>query len=182
MAICPAGCFIPPTSTGSGDLLQQAIGSPARRGNADIRSTTAELIAAGEATAAAGATPRDRGRGAAERLTMSSDAGGSLPLYRDGELIGLQVASPQALLKTLLAAIRRHPDLVEAVIAAMTRNPAEAYGLGTKGRVEPGADADLLLLDPATGALSGVYCAGRPLLDPTTTERPDSNQRQGVMR
>ena len=115
-------------------------------------------------------------------LTLSSDAGGSLPLYRDGELAGLQAASPRALLLTLQAAIRRHPDLVEAVIAAMTRNPADAYGLGTKGRIEPGADADLLLLDPGTAALSGVYCAGRPLLGPATTERTDSNQRQGVMR
>jgi cytosine/adenosine deaminase-related metal-dependent hydrolase len=68
------------------------------------------------------------------------------------------------------------------VIAAMTRNPADAYGLGTKGRVEPGADADLLLLDPGTGALSAVYGAGRPLLGPITNQRSDSNLRQGELR
>ncbi len=179
----PRWIFFPTHVNRNRRLLQQATRFAAGGGYADITvSTTEHLIAAGEVPALQALREAIEAGAPAQRLTLSSDAGGSLPLYRDGELAGLQAASPQALLKTLLAAIRRHPDLVEAVIAAMTRNPAEAYGLGTKGRVEPGADADLLLLDPATGALSGVYCAGRPLLDPTTTERPDSNQRQGVMR
>jgi beta-aspartyl-dipeptidase (metallo-type) len=179
----PRWIFFPTHVNRNRGLLQQAIRFAAGGGFADITvSTTEHLIAAGEVPALQALREAIEAGAPAQRLTLSSDAGGSLPLYRDGELEGLQAASPQALLQTLQAAIRRHPDLVEAVIAAMTRNPADAYGLGTKGRVEPGADADLLLLDPGTGALSAVYGAGRPLLGPITNQRSDSNLRQGELR
>ena len=100
----------------------------------------------------------------AERLTLSSDAGGSLPLYRDGNLVGLQQASPAVLLDLFQAAMREDSDLVDAVIAGLTRNPADAYGLTKKGRVAPGCDADLLLIDPASGDLTDVFGGGRRLM------------------
>jgi beta-aspartyl-dipeptidase (metallo-type) len=94
---------------------------------------------------------------------LSSDAGGSLPLYRDGELAGLQSAIPGAMLDTLTAAIGR-ADTVETVIAAMTRNPARALGLARKGCIAPGFDADLMLLDSSSGSLDFVMCQGQWLL------------------
>lgn len=178
----PRCVFYPTHVNRNRGLLQQAIRFAADGGFADITvSTTEHLIDAGEVPALEALREAIEAGAPRQRLTLSSDAGGSLPLYRDGELAGLQSASPMALLQALRTALRRHPDLVEAVIAAVTRNPADAYGLAAKGRIEPGADADLLLLDPGNGELSGVYCAGRPLLRPAI-ERTDSNLRQGVMR
>ena len=179
----PRWIFFPTHVNRNRRLLEQAIRFVAGGGFADITvSTTEHLIDAGEVPALQALREAIEAGAPLQRLTLSSDAGGSLPLYRDGELAGLQAASPMALLQALRATLRRHPDLVEAVIAAVTRNPAEAYGLRSKGRVEPGADADLLLLDPGTGELSGVFCAGRPLLGPAATEPTDSNLRQGAMR
>lgn len=95
------------------------------------------------------------------RLTLSSDAGGSLPHYEAGELLGLRSAGPEALLGTLRAALERGTSSFCAALAAMTRNPAEALGLRDRGRLAPGARADLLLLDPASGTLQGVMCGGQ---------------------
>lgn len=96
-----------------------------------------------------------------ERLTLSSDAGGSLPHYEAGELLSLSAAGPQALLETLRAALGLGTSAFCAALAAMTRNPAEALGLRDRGRLAPGARADLLLFDPASGRLRGVMCGGR---------------------
>ena len=95
---------------------------------------------------------------------MSSDAGGSLPHYRNCELIGLQPAPPSSLLETLRDAASESNELMSATLAAMTRNPAHALGLAHKGQVCVGHDADLLLLDPDTFTLTDVMCRGRWLL------------------
>ena len=126
-------------------------------------ATTEELIAAGDIPALDALSLALEAGAPAERLTLSSDAGGSLPLYRDGELAGLQSASPGAMLDTLTAAIGR-ADTVETVIAAMTRNPARALGLARKGCIAPGFDADLMLLDSSSGSLDFVMCQGQWLL------------------
>jgi len=161
----PRRVFYPTHVNRHGDLLQQAIGYARRGGFADITvATTPEFIAAGEVPPLQALRRAMEGGAPPERLTLSSDAGGSLPLYRDGELVGLQAASSTVLLELLQAAIREEPDLVGAVIASLTRNPADAYGLAAKGRVAPGQDADLLLIDPASGTLTDVLGGGRWLM------------------
>lgn len=161
----PRRVFYPTHVNRHGDLLQQAIGYARRGGFADITvATTPEFIAAGEVPPLQALRRAMEGGAPPERLTLSSDAGGSLPLYRDGELVGLQAASSAVLLELLQAAIREEPDLVGAVIASLTRNPADAYGLAAKGRVAPGQDADLLLIDPASGTLTDVLGGGRWLM------------------
>jgi hypothetical protein len=88
------------------------------------------------------------------RLAADSRLGGSLPLYVDGELKGLTAATPDCLLEQVQAAVDE-PWLPQ-LITALTSNPASALGLTRKGRIAAGADADLLLLEPGTGALSAV--------------------------
>jgi beta-aspartyl-dipeptidase (metallo-type) len=160
----PRRLFYPTHSNRNRSLLEQAAQHASRGGYADITvSTTEELIAAGDIPALDALSLALEAGAPAERFTLSSDAGGSLPLYRDGELAGLQSAIPGAMLDTLTAAIGR-ADTVETVIAAMTRNPARALGLARKGCIAPGFDADLMLLDSSSGSLDFVMCQGQWLL------------------
>ena len=161
----PAASFYPTHINRSDALLREAAQFAADGAWVDITaSTTPELVAAGDIPAL-DALQRVLDAGApADRVTISSDAGGSLPLFENGELRGLTAASPQSLLEVLQQTISAAPEQVEAVIAALTANPATALGLAGKGRVAAGADADILLLDPASSELTDVMCGGRWLL------------------
>jgi alpha-D-ribose 1-methylphosphonate 5-triphosphate diphosphatase PhnM len=74
------------------------------------------------------------------------------------------------LLELLHEAIRERSALVPLVIAALTANPAAALALPDRGRLQPGARADLLLLEPDSGILSAVMCGGRWLAGPEVAD------------
>jgi len=143
-------------------LLNDAADFAAQGGYIDITvSTTPELIAAGDLppldafkhALAQGAPP--------DRVTFSSDAGGSLPLYENGELRGLTAASPLVMLGLLQETMTREPTMVAQVIAALTLNPANALALPDVGLLRSGGRADLLLIDATHGELQAVMCGGR---------------------
>lgn len=83
----------------------------------------------------------------AERITVSSDAGGSLPVFSEGgEVVQMGVARPSALgaaLADLLA--RGIPP--ERALPPFTSNTARLLRLPAKGRIRTGADADFVVLD-----------------------------------
>ncbi|MEE4217117.1 MAG: beta-aspartyl-peptidase [Xanthomonadales bacterium] len=161
----PRRLFYPTHCNRKAALLEQAIGFAQRGGYADLTvSSTPELLAAGEVSALEAFREAIEAGAPASRFSFSSDAGGSLPHYENGQLIGLQEAKPSALLDLLRRAIGDGPAAPVEVIAALTRNPADALKLWRKGRIEPGADADLLLLDPAENQLTDVFCHGRRLM------------------
>ena len=161
----PRDSFYPTHVNRHDSLLEEAAQFATGGAAVDITvSTTPELIAAGDIPPL-DALQRLLAAGApADRVTFSSDAGGSLPLFVDGELQGLTSATPDSMLNVLRQALSDAPELVEAVLSALTANPACALGLHGKGRIDVGGDADLLLLDPDGGALEAVMCGGRWLL------------------
>lgn len=82
------------------------------------------------------------------RLTLSSDAGGSLPVFdADGLLVGMDVGTSATLLPVVRHGVE-HGLSLETALAPLTRTPADLYRLPRKGRIAVGADADLLVLDP----------------------------------
>ncbi|QBB72731.1 beta-aspartyl-peptidase [Pseudolysobacter antarcticus] len=88
----------------------------------------------------------------AERVTISSDAGGCLPCFdADGHVSHMDVGAPGALLETLNELLARGLSLPQA-LPAFTSNPARLLRLANKGRIEIGADADLVALDVAGNA------------------------------
>lgn len=83
-----------------------------------------------------------------DRISVSSDSNGSLPVFNeDGKLIGLGVGSQRALLAQLRAIV--HGGILDLARAAalFTANPAKFYGLHRKGRVAVSGDADLMFLN-----------------------------------
>jgi beta-aspartyl-dipeptidase (metallo-type) len=96
----------------------------------------------------------------AERLTVSSDAGGSLPEFDgEGRVCGWGVGRPGALGETLAELLGAGIDPAR-VLPCFTSNVARLLGLPAKGRIAVGADADLVVLDK-DGRASDVMARGR---------------------
>ncbi len=158
----PAQVFYPTHVNRKTRLFAEALDLARRGCTVDV---TAFPVAEGEdALAAADAVaaylesdaPRDR-------LTCSSDGGGCLPTFdASGRMVAMDVGSPVALAETLAVLLSRGHAL-EEVLPIFTRNVAGVLGLGSKGRIAAGADADLVTLDDAHG-IRDVIARGRFLV------------------
>jgi len=96
----------------------------------------------------------------AERITVSSDGGGCLPVFdADGRVTDMDVGSPGALAAALRELLNRGQAL-ERVLPAFTSNPADLLRLPDKGRIEAGGDADLVVLNQ-NGEITDVMAMGR---------------------
>jgi beta-aspartyl-dipeptidase (metallo-type) len=83
----------------------------------------------------------------ADRVTVSSDGGGCLPVFNDqGELTEMDIGNPQSLADTLKVLLDSGVAL-ERVLPAFTSNVATLLRLHDKGRLTVSAAADLLVLD-----------------------------------
>jgi len=99
-----------------------------------------------------------------ELVTVSSDGNGSCPRFdAAGNLVGLTVASPGALLKTFRSLIERKILTLGEAARLFSSNPASIYQLAAKGAIEPGQDADLLVFDKDL-QLTDVVARGRILM------------------
>lgn len=128
---------------------------------------TAFPVAEGEdAWPAAEALRRYLASGApADRVTISSDAGGCLPCFdHEGRMTHMDVGSAGALLATLAELTGQGMPLATA-LPAFTANPAKLLRLPGKGRIAVGADADLVALpddgSDSTGAAHTVIIRGK---------------------
>ncbi len=94
------------------------------------------------------------------RVTVSSDGGGCFPVFdAEGRVASMDVGAPSAMGDTLRALLRCGQPL-ERVLPAFTSNPARLLRLERKGRLVPGADADLVVLDN-DGTVADVLARGR---------------------
>jgi beta-aspartyl-dipeptidase (metallo-type) len=96
-----------------------------------------------------------------DRLTCSSDGGGCLPTYDagSGRIVAMDVGKPSAIAGTLEELLSRGRAL-EEILPVFTRNVADLLRLPRKGRIEIGADADLVVLD-ANHRVRDVMARGR---------------------
>lgn len=142
----PARVFNPTHVNRRRALFEEAI-ELARRG-CTIDITAFPVDDGEDAWDAATALQRYLDSGApAERITVSSDAGGCLACFdHDGHLCSMDIGAPAALSATLAELLRRGLPL-ETVLPAFTSNVAHLLRLPGKGRIAVGADADLVVLD-----------------------------------
>jgi len=142
----PARVFNPTHVNRRRALFAEALDLARQGSTVDI---TAFPVAEGEdAYPAAEALERYLASGApADRVTISSDAGGCLPCFdADGHVTHMDVGSAGALLATLREALARGMAL-EAALPAFTSNPARLLRLARKGTLAAGNDADIVILD-----------------------------------
>ncbi|MDJ0836327.1 MAG: beta-aspartyl-peptidase [Acidobacteriota bacterium] len=100
----------------------------------------------------------------AGHITMSSDAGGSLPRFdNDGNLEGLAVGLADTLLTELKDAVNNEAVPFETALATITANPAAILKLKSKGRLAPNMDADLVIMDDNMD-IHHVIARGKPMV------------------
>lgn len=83
-----------------------------------------------------------------EHITISSDAGGSMPIFDEaGKLLKLDICTPKALFVEFMDLVKENRLPLELALKVVTSNPADILGLPRKGRLQKGHDADMVLLD-----------------------------------
>jgi beta-aspartyl-dipeptidase (metallo-type) len=98
------------------------------------------------------------------RMTASSDSNGSMPVFdASGRLVRLTIATETDLLRKLGEVVRKGLLPLEAAVRIFSTNAADFYKLGGKGRIEPGRDADLLVLDGDFRPIE-VFARGRRMM------------------
>jgi len=147
----PARVFNPTHVNRRRALFDEAVELARQGSTVDI---TAFPVEEGEdAYSAAEALDRYLAAGApADRVSISSDAGGCLPCFdAEGRVTHMDVGTSGALLETLREAVGRGLSL-EAALPALTANPARLLRLARKGTLAAGNDADLVVLDEQSRA------------------------------
>ena len=82
------------------------------------------------------------------RITISSDGQGSLPIYnKNGEFQGMGVGQSSCLLKEIKECVSMENIPLEIALSTITSNPADILHLNKKGHIQEGYDADLCILD-----------------------------------
>ncbi len=83
-----------------------------------------------------------------EHITMTSDGCGSLPDFDEkGNLIQLDMGLPKSILTELSETVLEENFPIEKALKTLTSNVADILKLQTKGRIETGKDADVLLVN-----------------------------------
>ena len=83
----------------------------------------------------------------ADRVTISSDGGGCLPVFNEqGEMLHMDIGRPASLLETLQSLLGGGSAL-DQVLPAFTSNVADILRLHDRGRIRAGDAADLVVLN-----------------------------------
>ena len=95
----------------------------------------------------------------ADRITISSDGGGCLPVFdAQGEMLSMDIGSPASLAQTFKALLDSGMP-IETALPAFTSNVADLLRLNGRGRLVAGGAADLLVLDE-THTINDVMASG----------------------
>lgn len=98
------------------------------------------------------------------RMMVSSDSNGSLPVFDEsGRLVRLTIATEKDLFRKFEDILRKGLLPPETAARLFSTNAAEFYKLVKKGRIGPGRDADLIVLDGDLG-LSDVFARGKRMM------------------
>ena len=98
----------------------------------------------------------------ATHVTFTSDGQGSVPVFdAQGRLQRLGVGRVTSLFAEVRDAVLEEHVPLGIALRTITANPAEILKLHRKGHLAAGADADIVLLEPATLDIRGVIARGR---------------------
>jgi len=148
--------FYPTHISRTENLLKQGIEYSKLGGFIDFTtSTNASLLAAGEIRASDALATAAKEGAPLDRLTMSSDAQGSLPLFDGNQcFVGLDVGKISSLHDEAVRLVRDHGFSIGDAFSVISANPARAIGLRSRGVIAQGYFADLVVLNANLGVES----------------------------
>jgi len=156
----PIEQFLPTHVSRSASLLKQGIGLVKRGGYIDItaHSNAPETVSIAKELKESGVD--------LAKVTISSDGNGSMPRFNDrGELIGMATGDVSSLRRVLKSLLDSKILTFSDALKLFTSNPADRLGLSDqKGRIQEGADADLVILDEDL-QIDQVFAKGQLMVD-----------------
>ncbi|RCU49912.1 beta-aspartyl-peptidase [Corallincola holothuriorum] len=163
----PASQFYPTHINRSEHLFQQGLAWAKQGGFIDFTtSTTAQILAAGEVSAAQALARALQADVPLRQITFSSDGNASLPLFDEkGHLVDLQQAQVCSLHRSFCEAINEHGVAIGDALSCVTQNPADILHLWHKGRIAVDLDADLVLMDKQSLQISDVWAQGQRMVE-----------------
>jgi beta-aspartyl-dipeptidase (metallo-type) len=162
----PAAQFLPTHIGRNPSLFEEGIAYAKAGGFVDFTtSTVPAFLEEGEVKCSVGLRRMlDAGVDAAN-ITFTSDGQGSLPDFDEsGRLRRLEIGRVTSLFAEVRGAVRGEGVPLATALQVITSNPARILKLRGKGALEAGADADIVLLDPASLEIDGVIAKGRWLM------------------
>ncbi len=158
----PVHQFYPTHMNRNQHLLDMGVAYARSGGFIDFTtSTTPQEIASGEIKSAAALKYVLEQGVDIRQVTFSSDANASLPLFDEqGRFLGLGEGRIASLYEEMVDAVRLGVALPDA-LRVISENPADILRLPHKGRLQAGADADLVLLDASDLRIRAVMARGR---------------------
>lgn len=157
----PVGMFVPTHLNRNRALFNEAQSYARRGGNIDL--TAGETTGPGLSVADAVLELLEAGV-PMERVTVSSDGNGSMKVGGNGGNTG--VGSVRQLLKDIGSCILEKGIPKEVAIGLVTENVARVLKLfPAKGRLNPGSDADILILNSPDMSLDKLIVKGSLLAD-----------------
>lgn len=147
--LIPIEQFTPTHLNRSEYLLEQAIEFGKKGGYVDVTTAVQPDYGFRKSIEASKAVKELVSKGVPiERVTMSSDAQGSLPIFNErGELIKTGVASISTLLKEFRKLIINEGLRIEDAVKTVSTNVAKHLRLTGRGVISKGSHADILVLD-----------------------------------
>lgn len=88
-----------------------------------------------------------RNKGIIDKLTMSSDANGSVPIWDNNRCIGVKAHTMNGLHTIIKELVINYKIPLDEAIKILTINVAKALDLNNKGEIKEGKDADIIILD-----------------------------------
>ena len=103
------------------------------------------------------------------QITFSSDGQGSMTIFdKDGVFLGLGVGKVTSLYREVRDAILTEKIEITQALKPVTSNPADLLKLNGKGRIAPGKDADLVLVEESSLCIDTVLAKGQIMVQEGT--------------
>jgi beta-aspartyl-dipeptidase (metallo-type) len=162
----PVTQFLPTHVNRNPTLFQEAIAYAKAGGWVDLTtSTVPAFLEQGEVKCSSGLRLMLEAGVDAALMTFTSDGQGSLPDFDEqGRLRRLEVGRVTSLFAGVRDAVMQERVGLATALQVVTTNPARILKLRGKGQLAPGADADIVLLEPGTLEIHGVVAKGRWLM------------------